>query len=233
MAVSAAAPDPHDAQRPAPPAPRAVRRRPLDPESQAWLGRLQATGPGHDAAVAELLALLLAAARFVLVRRRAQSASFPREELDDLATEAAGDALLAIMARLDEYRGDSRFTTWAWKFAFYHASETVRRRSWMGREIPSEDAGWSTLARDSSPERALEHRELLAALKAGTEAALTPHQRAVFVALALNHVPVDVLAERMGTSRGALYKTLHEARSRLREYLGTSGSPVALWWTTT
>lgn len=215
MAVHAAAPEPGDGRgtvgRP--------RRPALDPESRAWLTRLGAAGPERDSAVEELLLLLVGAARFVLARRRAQLASFPREGLDELAVEAAGDALVAIMARLDEFRGESRFTTWAWKFAFYEASQALRRRSWMGREIPTEEVGWSALARDGSPESALEQRELMLALKSGIECALTPHQRAVFVALALNGVPVDVLAERMRTNRGALYKTLHEARGRLRDHL--------------
>jgi RNA polymerase sigma-70 factor (ECF subfamily) len=191
----------------------------LDPESQAWLTRLGAAGPEREAALRELLALLLNAARFVLARRRAQTSDFPREGLEDLAVEAADDALLAILSRLDEYRGESRFTTWAWKFAFFEASQALRRRNWMGREIPSEDAGWSSLAREMSPELALEHQELMTALTSGVESALTAHQREVFVALALNSVPVDVLAERMQTTRGALYKTLHEARSRLRAHL--------------
>ncbi|HST19117.1 MAG TPA: sigma-70 family RNA polymerase sigma factor [Gaiellaceae bacterium] len=194
----------------------------LDPDSQAWLARLDDGGPNRQAALEELHALLLRAALFVLRRRRAQVAAFPREELDDLAVEAADEALMAIITRLDEYRGDSRFTTWAWKFAFFEASEAIRRRNWMSREIPSEDAGWSAFAREASPEGALEQRELLAALRAGVEHALTPRQRAVFVALALNDVPVDVLAERMHTTRGALYKMLHEARSRLRAHLAGS-----------
>lgn len=100
----------------------------------------------------------------------------------------------------------------------------------MGREIPSEDAGWSELAREGSPEAAFEHRELLAALKCGIETVLTPHQRTVFVALALNGVPVDVLAERMDTTRGALYKTLHEARGRLRAHLGAPTRSSSRWW---
>ena len=216
MAASAAAPDP---QHPPGPVAPAIRRIRPDRESREWLARLRGSGADRDAAIEELLALLLTAARYVLARRRAQGAPFPREGIDDLAAEAAGEALVSIMARLDEYRGESRFTTWAWKFAFFEASQALRRRSWMGREIPSEDAGWSTLAREASPQRVLERRELIAELKAAVESALTPHQRAVFVALALNSVPVDVLAERMSTTRGALYKTLHDARSRLRAHL--------------
>lgn len=151
-----------------------------DLDSQAWLSRLRSEGPEREAAAAELLDLLVKAARFVLGRRRTCLARFPREELNDLAVEAAGDALLAILGRLDEYRGESRFTTWAWKFASYSASEAIRRRSWMGREIPSEVAGWSAFAREGAPETVVEQRELLAALKSGVDSALTAHQRAVF-----------------------------------------------------
>lgn len=227
MSGSAAAPDPRGMPATAAAAGGAARRRPLDPESQAWLTRLADAGAAREAAAAELLGLLVQAARFVLVRRRARSPNFPREELDDLAAEAAAEALLAIMERLDEYRGESRFTTWAWKFGVFEASEAIRRRSWNDREIPTADAGWSVFARDGSPEADLDRRELLAELRCGIESVLTPHQRTVFVALALNNVPVDVLAERLETTRGALYKTLHEARSRLRAHLRPTTQPPA------
>ena len=100
----------------------------------------------------------------------------------------------------------------------------------MGRELPSENAGWELFARDGSPEAELGQRELLAELKSGIESVLTPHQRAVFVALALNGVPVDVLAERLRSNRGALYKTLHEARGRLRAHLEATSETPGLKW---
>jgi len=229
MSLPAAAPGPERTPKVLATADTVSRIGP-DAESQAWLARLSGVAPDREAAIAELLALLLDAARFVLLRRRSQIASFPREDLDDLATEAAGEALLAVLARLEEYRGESRFTTWAWKFAFFEASQAIRRRSWMGRELPSEHAGWELFARHGSPEAELDRRELLAELKSGIDSVLTPHQRTVFVALALNGVPVDVLAERMGTSRGALYKTLHEARGRLRAHLDATSEPPSREW---
>jgi len=217
-----------DTSRPAPrphASERDVTRDSWEVSSVAWVTALRATGSERDAAVEELLRLLLSATRFVLARRRRVLPSFPRETLDDLAQEAAHDALVEILAKLDEYRGESKFTTWAWKFAFYEALETIRRRSWMGREIPSEEADSTSFAYALSPEGALEQRELLEALRRGIDSELTAHQRRVFVALALNEVPIDVLAEREGTTRGALYKTLHDARRRLRSYLAapTSG----------
>ncbi|HKT43563.1 MAG TPA: sigma-70 family RNA polymerase sigma factor [Gaiellaceae bacterium] len=197
-----------------------------DAESSSWLRRLRSTGPERERALAELHELLLGAARFALTRRASQ---LGREGFDDLAVQAADDALVAVLARLDDYRGASRFTTWAWKFAFYEACAAVRKRSWLGREVPAEDSGWDALSNEASPDERLEQAELVAALRRAVAESLTPHQQRVFAALALNEVPVDVLAERLGTTRGALYKTLHEARSRLRAELGAAGLGPDRW----
>ena len=195
----------------------------LDPESRDWLRRLGSEGVGRDEAVAELHALLLRAARFETGRRRATHPHL-RGDLDDIAQEAADDALIAVLGRLEDFRGLSRFTTWAYKFALYQASVKVRRRAWQGREIPVEDEAWDVLASAArGPEDAAEQAELLGAIRAGIVEALTPHQRIVLVALALNEVPIDVLAERLQTTRGALYKALHDARQKLRRHLADVG----------
>lgn len=174
--------------------------------------------------MADLHALLLRAARYELRRRRAALAHVRGEELEDLALQAADDALVAVMAKLDNYRGASRFTTWAYKFALLEAGVKLRRRSWQGREVVLEPETWPTFAdQSSSAHELLEHGELLSALRDAIERTLTPHQRRVFVALALTGVPIDVLAERLGTSRGALYKTLHDARRKLRRELSAAG----------
>jgi RNA polymerase sigma-70 factor, ECF subfamily len=192
----------------------------LDVESRAWLADLRSTGSRQDAAVKRLHELLLRAARFEVGRRRPMLPNLRGNELDDIAMEAADDALMSVLARLDDFRGASRFTTWVYKFALYEAAAKLRRRSWQGREVPLEPETWSRFESDSDrPEDVAERRELLQALKEGVETALTPHQREVFVALALNSVPIDVLAERLETTRGALYKTLHDARRKLRERL--------------
>jgi RNA polymerase sigma-70 factor (ECF subfamily) len=96
----------------------------------------------------------------------------------------------------------------------------LRRRAWQGKEIPLEPESWSLLGSTAlAPAEETEQSELLAEIKRGIDETLTPHQRRVLVAIALNGVPVDVLAQRLGTTRGALYKTLHDARQRLRRYL--------------
>jgi RNA polymerase sigma-70 factor (ECF subfamily) len=199
-------------------------RRAPDAESLAWLEALAGAGQSREDAVERLHALLLRAARFEVARRGRASGAGRGGEADDLATQAADDALMAVMAKLQTYRGDSRFTTWAYKFALLEAAVKVRRRAWHGREVPLEADGRAQLAdRRASPGADAETAELLRAVRAGIAEALTPHQRDVLVALTLNDVPIDVLAQRLGTTRGALYKTLHDARRKLRARLAEDG----------
>jgi RNA polymerase sigma-70 factor (ECF subfamily) len=101
----------------------------------------------------------------------------------------------------------------------------MRRLGWQGREVPLEPETWELFpSGGTSPEREAEQSALLRAVQEGIEQELSPHQREVLVALALNGVPIDVLAERLDTTRGALYKTLHDARKKLRAHL--TGVPV-------
>jgi RNA polymerase sigma-70 factor (ECF subfamily) len=205
---------------------RALEDRATSPreESEAWLSVLRAGGAERDRAIARLHELMLKAARFELGRRRAALSQVRGEELNDLAMQAANDALVACLAKLDDFRGESRFTTWAYKFALLEAGVRLRRRAWQDREVNLEDEAWSELANRGTPVvEQLEQAEVLDGLKHAIDASLTPHQRKVFVALALNEVPIDVLAERMDTTRGALYKTLHDARQKLRTELAASG----------
>jgi RNA polymerase sigma-70 factor, ECF subfamily len=196
-------------------------------ESGAWLAALRGQGAERERAIADLHGLLLRAARFELNRRRAALSHVRGEELDDIAMQAANDALLAVLAKLDDFRGESRFTTWAYKFALLEAGVKLRRRAWQGREVLLEPDSWDRFAdHTNSVHEELEQDDLLVALRDAIEEKLTPHQRQVFSALALNDVPTDVLAERLGTTRGALYKTLHDARRKLRRELA-EGGPVA------
>jgi RNA polymerase sigma-70 factor, ECF subfamily len=198
---------------------------PLDDESARWLRALRSTGAERDAAVARLHELLLRAARFEAQRRACALGPRARwSELDDLAHHSAADALVAILDKLDRYRGESRFTTWAYKFALLEASVKMRRRAWQDREIAVEPDSWRALtAAGLRVDQEVELGELLAAVRDAIARDLTPHQRAVLVALTLDGVPIDVLAQRLGTTRGALYKTLHDARRKLRRALAAEG----------
>ena len=163
---------------------------------------------------------MLRASTFEVRRRSAALGLAASSELDDIANQAADDALLAIMSRLDRFERRSRFTTWAYKFAIHSAGVAVRRHAWRDRDLsssPSESLEQLTRLSDD-PGEAAQTRELLARISTAITR-LTAHQRDVLLALAVDGVPIDVLADRLSSNRNALYKTLHDARTRLRRLL--------------
>jgi len=189
--------------------------------------RLSRPGAEREDAAAELHALLLRAARFEIRRRRLAFPQLAGADLNDLAWQSADDALMSILRRLGDFRGDSRFTTWACKFAIVEAGVKVRRHAWRGREIPLSPALWPIVADSApTPHQHAEARDLLWVLREEAERQLTARQREVLVAIALNDVPIDVLAERLDTTRGAIYKALHDARRKLRAALAARGLGV-------
>lgn len=195
----------------------------LDRESQAWLDHLDPTSPRYTGAIEDLYDLLLKAARFEIGRRRASSPA-SADDADDLARQAAADALRGVIDKLGEFRGESRFTTWAYKFALFEAANARRRHAWHDREVSLEPASWNLISDDrANVEHDFEVNERLTALGTAIQVDLTRHQRQVLVATTLNDVPIDVLAERLGTTRGALYKTIHDARRKLRTALTARG----------
>jgi RNA polymerase sigma-70 factor, ECF subfamily len=199
-----------------------------DVVSQRWLDHLRSSGARHEQAVRELHAVLLRAARREVQRRRGLLGGASGPELDDLAHQAAGDALLAILDSLETYRGASRFTTWAYRFVINHVSNKTRRHLWSGRRVLFDDADWDRLPDRLLPsaDRRSEQRAQLEALRMAVENDLSARQREVFLAAALNEVPIDVVALRLDSNRGAIYKTLFDARTKLRASLAAAGYPV-------
>jgi RNA polymerase sigma-70 factor, ECF subfamily len=190
-----------------------------------WMAGLRASGVQRDTMVAELRDLLLRVARFECERRRGLL-RVRGPELEDIAHQAANDALVSIMAKLDEFRGESRFTTWAYKFVMFQVSTKIGRHFWrtssatVGEPVDPERIA-DRLA--TPPDQRAEQRERLAALARAVEQDLTAHQRKVFVAIALDDVPVDALAAELGSNRNAVYKALFDARRKLRTSLAGAG----------
>ena len=164
---------------------------------------------------------------FELSRRRWQLRWISGPEFDDLAQQAADDALVNVLSRLDDFRGLSRFTTWAYTFVVYEVSAKVARHAWRRQPPAADGLAWEHLP-DSvvpRPEDRLDQRAQLEALRQAI-GELTERQREVFVAVALNEVPIDVLAVELGTNRNAVYKNLFDARRRLRASMAAAGHPV-------
>jgi RNA polymerase sigma-70 factor (ECF subfamily) len=195
-----------------------------DLESSQWLRDLGASDASRDDAIERLHALLLRVSRSEAARRRQLSNQIRAEEVDDLCIQAASDAVMAVLSKLGTYRGAARFTTWACKFAIYETSVRLRRHAWRDQNIEPDESVWNRLA-DARPQalRRIENEQLLSALHQAIDERLTERQRSIFQSAALDEVPIDVLAERLGTTRNAIYKTLHDARAKLRHALIAAG----------
>jgi RNA polymerase sigma-70 factor, ECF subfamily len=196
----------------------------FDPDSAHWVQTLSGAGPQREAGLERLHDLLLRIARSELQRRGGQL-RVTGPELDDLAYQAAADALLAIVAKLGQFRGESRFTTWAYKFVIFEVSAKIGRHFWSNPVVPMDAEEWERLSDrfGLDPARETEWRDLADAVHRAVDEQLTPRQRQVFVAIVLNGVPMDALVAELGSTRNAIYKTMFDARRKLRAALAANG----------
>jgi RNA polymerase sigma-70 factor (ECF subfamily) len=193
----------------------------LGAESAAWLRALRSTGSEHERAAARLHELVLGIAQ-AEVRRRGGRLRVFGPELDDLAHQAAADAVLAIVRKLDQFRGESRFTTWAYKFVMFEVSSKIGRHVWRTPSVSMDAEDWERLPDrfGLEPVHEAEWRDLVSALRRAVDDDLTARQRRLFVAIVLNGVPLDAMVIELDTNRNAIYKTLFDARR---------SSPMGIW----
>ena len=198
--------------------------RDLDEESSAWLRRLGAGGEDRLAAERDLHAKLVRIA-LAEVRRRQSSTPVTGPELDDIAYQAAADAMLAILAKLSDFRGESRFTTWAYRFVILEVSSKLGRHYWRNPPVALDAAQWERLPDrlGLDPERHAEAAGILAEVRRVVDEELTSHQRRVFTAIVVDGVPLDALAAELGVRRNAIYKVIFDARRKIRRALAANG----------
>ena len=122
----------------------------LDPDSAEWLRSLERHRSERNAAQVQLHGLLLRIARSE-VHRRSEHLRIGGPELDDMAHQAAADALVAIIAKIDQFRGDSRFTTWAYKFVMFEVSTKIGRHFWRNPSRAHRRRGLGAAARSVRP----------------------------------------------------------------------------------
>jgi RNA polymerase sigma-70 factor (ECF subfamily) len=189
-----------------------------DDESREWCQRLHSTGATRRDAIAELHARLRVEAVFQIRQRARSRPGFPYSDIDDLAVQAADDALVAILRKLDQYRGDSQFLTWARGFAALEAPVIIRRRIGRGAAGVARDPDTLLRVADSghSIHDRVEMTELLDTVAALITEELTDRQRAVLTAIVLDGESPAHLAAELDTTTGAIYKALHDARIKLR-----------------
>lgn len=197
-----------------------------------WLESLRASGEEQAAALGDLRAYLLRAARYALYRRGSRLAHRGPGDLDQMAEDCAQEALLAILPRLGEFRGDSRFTTWAYAFAVHAALVAARREAWKAVPLDTVLADSSGLKRlgetaalEADPDQRARRAEAWAVIRDVLDHELTDRQRQALSALVVEDVPLDELARHWHSNRNAIYKLVHDARRRLRARLEARGFP--------
>lgn len=195
-----------------------------DHETRRWLEELDKASGRRDEALGELHQLLLRGAHAELARRRGRH-PVTGSELEDLAHHAADDAMLAIVAKLDDFRGESRFTTWAYKFVILEVSSKLGRHFWQRPAVALDVSEWDRLPDrfGVSPDDHATQVELVAALRRAVSEELTEHQRRIFTALVVDGTPLDALAYRLGLNRNAIYKVMFDSRRKLRAALVAKG----------
>jgi RNA polymerase sigma-70 factor, ECF subfamily len=195
-----------------------------DAESAEWVRVLGAAGGDRERGASRLHAVLLRAAR-AETSRRAGRLRISGPELDDIAHQAAADALVAVLGKLDQFRGESRFTTWAYKFVVFEVSGKIGRHFWRNAPVSWDAEDWSLLPDRFAldPAHETQWRALVDGVHAAVERDLTEHQRRIFVALVLNAVPLDALVAELGSNRNAVYKSLFDARRKVRASLVSNG----------
>jgi RNA polymerase sigma-70 factor (ECF subfamily) len=202
--------------------------------NEEWLHDLTASGEIQEAAIADLRELLLRAALYFFNRNLSDFQGLNRDEITQRAEDCAQDALIAVMNHLSDFRGDSKFSTWAYKFAINMALMAARRERWKGvslDELASDDSNFfEWMMEDKSdgiaPEQSAMQGEIRRILQEVIERDLTENQRRVLFMMVFHEVPMDEVVRYVGTNRNAIYKMLHDARRKLKSSLQARGFEI-------
>ena len=194
--------------------------------NKEWLDELTASGEVQETAIADLRDLLLRAALYFFNRNPGDFGGMNRDEILQCAEDCAQEALIAVMDHLSDFRGDSKFTTWAYKFAINMALMTARRQRWKGKSLEELPVSNSVLFDGELPDQSLIQREIRGILEEVIKGELTDRQRQVLILMVFHEVPMDEVVQRLGTNRNAIYKMLHDARRKLKNRLQARGFEV-------
>lgn len=203
--------------------------------NQEWLDELVSDGPLQEAAIADLRDLLLRAALYFFNRNPGDLQGLDHQEMLQRAEDCAQDAMIAVLNHLPEFRGDSRFSTWAYKFAINTALVAARRQRWKDVSLDELEANgesdffeWTRQeeSREASPEKTAMQTEVQKVIREVIQEELTDRQRRVLVLMIFQEVPLDEVARHLGSNRNAVYKLLHDARRKLKNGLEQHGFDV-------
>jgi RNA polymerase sigma-70 factor (ECF subfamily) len=200
-----------------------------------WIAALLGPPAVQEPALEELRERLQRGIYYYLSRERSDLQNLAPPDLRQMADDLAQDAVLRVLENLDSFRGDSRFTTWATKIAVRVAISDLRRARYKDfrlEELTADDdmlplnaASGGTFPPTAAltPEAETERADVMAQIDTALREALTERQYQALEAVVLQGVPQEIVAERLGTNRNALYKLVHDARRKLRAHLESQG----------
>ena len=201
-----------------------------------WLHDLNSNGELQEAAIADLRELLLRGALYFFSRNLGDFGGLNRDEILQRAEDCAQDALIALMNHLQDFRGDSKFTTWAYKFAINIALMAARRERWKGVSLDelsfsNEGSFFKLVLQDQSdgsePDQSALQNEVRETIQDVIEHDLTDKQRRVLLMMVFNDVPMDEVVRHLDANRNAVYKMLHDARRKLKSRLQARGFEIS------
>lgn len=205
-----------------------------DRTNQQWIMDLTGDPITQAQALQDLRDRLQRGIFYYLSQERSDLAHSGFQDLTQMAEDMAQDATLRVMDNLDSFRGDSRFTTWATKIAVRVAISDLRRARYKDfrlDDLTSDDGTFFAAVVQKNPlpnpENAAEQADVIDKINQAMKEALTERQRSAIQAVAIQGVPLEIVAEEMQTNRNALYKLLYDARQKLRHYLEAQGLPIA------
>lgn len=196
----------------------------MDMDSPSWIAALQGAGAKRSEALFDLHEMLIKVAVHETYRRGTMF-RICGPELNDLAHQAANDAMVAILGKLDTFRRESRFTTWAYRFVALEVSSKVRRHFSSRPSVVLDLEEWERIPDrfDADPLAQTQHHELIAAVRHAVCENLTDHQHRFFVAAVIEGTPMDAMVAESGLKRGAIYKAVFDARRKIRAHLTANG----------
>lgn len=191
-------------------------------ENKEWIADLKSTGDAKSDAITDLRTILLSGLRRGLVNH-VNTAS---PEFDGLAEDFVQEALLKVLANIDSFQGNSKFTTWAHKIAVRVALTELRRKRWQDRsldEMMAADNPFQAVSSDPSPDKRSLQTDMLAKVQRIIAEELTDKQRQAMMLGPMGGVPMQAAADQMNMTRNAFYKLLHDARLRLKSRMEQEG----------
>lgn len=211
-----------------------MSERTQERSNEQWLTDLAEGAAQQANALNDLRARIQRSIYYYLSQERSDLRDLAPVEIEQMAEDMAQDATLRVLANLHHFRGESQFTTWANRIATRVAISELRRARYKDFSLDSMTSEGELFPAEASliseappsPERAAERADTLSHVLTSLSSTLTDRQYKALEAVALRGVPMDVVAEQLGTNRNALYKLLHDARRKLKTALEADGLSV-------